>query len=236
MSHDKLLDIQRLDVEADQLRHRRANLQQRGELELATAEQARQQVGIDTFAAERVEVATRQKRLEDEAQIVAARADKDDARLYSGDVSAMKDLQALQDEIAGLRRRQGDLEDKALEAMEEAEELNGRIDALESDRQTVDERISVLEAEITAAEAEIESQLADLTAARDTAAAGVDPAHLADYERLRDSFGAATVVQFDGGNCVGCPSTMPAVEIDRMKREPSGSVQHCDECGRIVIS
>ncbi len=234
MSH-QLLDIQRLDVEADQLRHRRANLEQREQLAEALAEQARQQVDIDVLAIQRVEVATRQKRLEDEAQIVAARADEDETKLYGGVVSAMKDLQALQDEIAGLRRRQSDLEDQAIEVMEESEVITAQMKALESARASVDERVTVLGAEIAAAEGEIDGQLAMVAADRDATATDVDASQLADYERLRAAFGAATVVRFDGGNCVGCPSTMPAMEIDRMKREATGSAHHCDECGRIVL-
>jgi predicted nucleic acid-binding Zn-ribbon protein len=44
------------------------------------------------------------------------------------------------------------------------------------------------------------------------------------------------VVSFDGRNCVGCPSTMPAMELDRMKHADQGSVLSCNECGRIVIT
>ena len=29
---------------------------------------------------------------------------------------------------------------------------------------------------------------------------------------------------------------MPAMELDRMKHEPAGSVLNCDECGRIVLT
>ena len=46
---------------------------------------------------------------------------------------------------------------------------------------------------------------------------GVDAALLAEYERLRPAFGAATAVTFEGGACVGCPSSMPAMEVDRLR-------------------
>lgn len=235
MTHELLLDIQRFDVEADQLRHRRATLEQRSALDVARADQARQQVEIDELGVLRVEAATRQKRHEDEAQIVSERADKDDARLYGGEVQGMKDLQAMQHEVAGLRDRQRDLEDLALEAMEEVETLAGRVTTLEEARRDVDDRIAVLEAEIAAAEVEIDGQLDDLARQREEAVAQVDPSLVADYERLRSGFGVATVVRFDGNGCVGCPSAMPAMEVDRFKREEPGAVLHCDECGRIVL-
>ncbi len=235
MTLSQLLEVQRLDVEAEQLRHRRAALPQRDELSAARQERAVGQADVDAVAATRVEVVTRQKRFEDEAQIVASRAEEDESRLYSGEISAMKDLQALQDEITGLRRRQGELEDRALEAMEEAETLTARAEALEAGMADVNDRISALTADIEVAEADIDEQLLGVTAARDEAASQVEPEVLAEYERLRAGFGSATVVRFDGGNCVGCPSTMPAVEADRMKHAEPGSLLTCQECGRMVV-
>jgi predicted nucleic acid-binding Zn-ribbon protein len=190
---------------------------------------------METLAASRVEVSTHQKRLEDEAQIFATKADEDDRRLYSGEVG-MKDLQPLQDEIKGLRERQSELEDRALEAMEEAESLAAGLAAAEASLDAVSTRITALEAELASSEAGVDGLLDDVATARASAVAQVDKADLAEYERLRPGLGSATVVRFDGGNCVGCPSTMPAMELDRMKHAESGAVLNCSECGRIVIT
>ena len=230
-----LLEIQRLDVENGRLNHRRATLEERRLLEEALAGQARQQVEIDEVAAARVEVATRQRRFEDEAQIVATRVESDEARLYSGEVQGMKDLEALQHEIAGLRERQTGLEDQALEAMEEAEELAGRVTELETARGEVDAAIDDLRSRITALEAEIDAAVDANSDARAAAVAEVDPTLVEKYARLYPGFGTATVVRFDGSNCSGCPSSMPAMEVDRMKRETAGSVLDCSECGRMVL-
>lgn len=235
MTEHRLLDIQRLDTEGEQLRHRHATLPERQALVEAGAERTRLQQEIAAFGAARVEVATRQKRFEDEAQIFATKADDDEKRLYSGEVG-MKDLQPLQDEIKGLRARQEELEDRALEAMEEGESLAGDQSTAESALEAVEARITALEAELAASEAEVDGLLAEVTAARDAAAAAVSDDDLAEYERLRPGLGSATVVSFDGGNCVGCPSTMPAMELDRMKHADAGSVLSCSECGRIVIT
>ena len=235
MSDHRLLDIQRLDTEAEQLRHRHATLPERAALAEAHAKQAELQRAIDGLGITRIEVATRQKRLEDEAQIFSTKADEDDKRLYSGEVG-MKDLQPLQDEIAGLRARQGELEDRVIEAMEEAEALSTEQSATEAALKDTAVRITTLEAELAASEAEVDGLLADVVTARADAVAEVSAADLAEYERLRPGFGSSTVVAFDGGNCVGCPSTMPAMELDRMKHAESESVLGCNECGRIVIT
>lgn len=230
-----LLEVQRLDIEVGQLRYRRDNLEVRADLNRAQTEQSRQQRLIDAVALERVEAVTRQKRLEDEAAIVAARADRDDNRLYSGEIQSLRDLQALQDEIAGLRSRQSDLEDKAIEALEESERLDEQMSELEAARAGADREVGELSARLEAAEAEIDNRLAAVAEARAAAAAGIDPGLLARYERLRPVFGNSAAVSFDPARGCGCPSAMPAVEVDRVKRCPPGSVLDCEECGRIVL-
>ena len=230
-----LLEIQRLDTEADQLRHRRANLPQRGELREARAEQSGLKQQIDTVGLQRIEVLTRQKRLEDEAAIIQAKADVDDNRLYSGEITAIRDLQALQDEIAGLRSRQGLLEERAIEALVEADELTEQAASLEAQRAACDERVTVLEAELAAAEADIDEQLDALSTARAGAAARAEHGAVASYERLREAFGPSTAVPFDPSSGCGCPHQMPAVEVARIKRCAEGEVLDCAECGRLVL-
>ena len=235
MSHHDLLEVQRLDVEAEQLLHKRAVLVERAQLEAAQTERQRLAVEIDQVALTQIEVATRQKRYEDEAQTVATKIETDETRLYSGEITGLRDLQALQEEIAGLRNRQSNLEDEALNAMEEAESLASQVADLNSDADLLDQRITVLEADISSAENEIDAQLETVHANRADLEASLDSSLIADYQRLRPVFGSATVVRFERGKCVGCPSMMPAMEVDRMKRATGDDVLSCDECGRIVL-
>ncbi len=229
------MQIQRLDTETEQLHHRRDNLSQRQDLSTARTEQAELQAQIDTVALQRIEVLTRQKRLEDEAAIIQAKADVDDNRLYSGEITAIRDLQALQDEIAGLRSRQGMLEERAIEALVEAEELTEQAETLEEQRRAGDERITVLKAELVSAEAAIDEQLTALSTARAEAAATAETAAVAQYERMREMFGPSTAVPFDPSSGCGCPHQMPAVEVARIKRCAEGEVLDCAECGRLVL-
>ena len=60
------------------------------------------------------------------------KADANESKLYGGEVTGLKDLEAPQHEIAMLRERQSpNFEDLALEAMMEAEELEGQVASLE---------------------------------------------------------------------------------------------------------
>ena len=57
------------------------------------------------------DIAREQARLENEVELVRARAGRDQQRLDAGQVSSPRELENLQSEIASLARRQGALED-----------------------------------------------------------------------------------------------------------------------------
>ena len=134
-----------------------------------------------------------------------------------------------------MRSRQGLLEERAIEALVEAEELSEQASSLEAQRAGSDERVTVLEAELASAESAIDEQLADLATARAEAAARAEDGAVAMYERLRETFGPSTAVSFDPSSGCGCPHQMPAVEVARIKRCAEGDVLDCAECGRLVL-
>src|SRR5690606_19151813 len=96
---DALLDLQAHDTKADQHKHRRANLPERAELASAERDLAAVDAEIARITAERDVLVREQKRIEAEAETVESKARTEDARLYSGTVTAAKELQAIQDEI-----------------------------------------------------------------------------------------------------------------------------------------
>ena len=81
------------------------------------------------------------------------------AALRTADSDVSSNIGALQHEIASLGERQTGFEDQAIEAMEEAEELASRITSLEAARADVDNRIGILETEITVSETEIDVEM-----------------------------------------------------------------------------
>jgi hypothetical protein len=44
--------------------------------------------------------------------------------------------------------------------------------------------------------------------------------------------GAARLV---GTTCQGCHLTIPATEVDRIRKAPKGTVEYCDNCGAILV-
>lgn len=229
-----LLDVQATDNRIEVLRHQLAALPERAELAARQAAIAELDARVTQLAAPRHELERDQKRLEDEVALLRARAQEEEAALYGGRVSAVRELQALQEEVTSLRRRAGELEDRILELMVELEPLAEEAAALEGGRAELEAAARAATVALAEAEAVVDRELAEVRAARASAVAAVGPDALARYQQLRPAFGGSAVVRLVGSRCEGCPLAMPAVEVDRIRRSPSG-LATCEECGRIVV-
>jgi len=232
---DDLLVVQGHDTTIDQLRHRRAALPELADLARVESDLAALEATLAGVTVERDEIARRQKRLEDELAGVEAKIKEAEARLFSGSITAPRELQALQADVESMRRRAGTLEDGVLEAMTEREPLDEQIGQLEARRAQLDgdgARLQVARAE---AEAAIDAQMATEAAARTQAAAAL-PADLSRlYEDLRRKLGGVGAARLVQGRCTGCHLALPATEVDRIRREPPDTLVRCDQCGRILV-
>jgi uncharacterized protein len=230
-----LLDVQAHDLTADQLRHRRSTLPER----LALAEQEAATARLDTELAELrsrlTDLDRSQKRIEDEVATLAAKGEAENKRLYSGTVSSPRELQAMQEDIDGLTRRQRELEDDVLEIMEAAEPLHEEVDRLERVREEHAAEAERLRDLIAAAEAEIDGELAGVLGEREQLARGIPEDLLTTYERLRDRLGGVGVARLEGAQCMGCHLSLPATEVDAIRHAGPGDVVFHEECGRILV-
>lgn len=232
---EPLLDVQEHDTAADQLRHRRAHLPVRAEIESTRTEIADHERTTAATVATRDELARGQRRIEDEVALVEAKVAEVDSTLYGGTVTSPRELQALQDDLDSLRRRQRQLEDQVIEVMEQIEPIDADLAAREVARSALEARLVALEADLAAAEAAIDAELEVVVAERAVKVAGIDPALLASYESLRGQLGGVAVARLVGTNCGGCHLTLSAVELDRIRHLPPDSAAHCEECGRILV-
>ena len=232
---DDLLVVQEHDTAADRLRHRRVTLPERADLVRVEDDLAVLERTLVDVVARRDEVATRQKRLEAELAAVEAKLAEIQKRLYSGVVTIPRELQAMQAEVESLKRRQSSLEDDVLEAMTEREPLDEEVAGLEGKRAGHDQDGARLRAAIAEAEVTIDNELAAEHEARAAAAAAI-PAELTTlYEDLRRRLGGVGAARLVNGRCSGCHLTLPATELDRIRREPPDALIRCDQCGRILV-
>lgn len=232
---DDLLVVQEHDTAIDRLRHRRATLPELAELgrieeELVALEQA-----LGAATASRDEVARREKRLEDEVAGLEAKIAGVERRMYSGAVTVPRELQAMQADVEAMRRRCSTLEDGLLEAMTEREPLDEEVARLQSEQRRLNEEGARLRAAVAENQASIDAELALEVAARDSAAVRLPGTLFTLYEQLRAKLGGIGAARLVNGRCSGCHLTLPATELDRIRREPAETLIRCDQCSRVLV-
>lgn len=233
---DALLEVQRHDTSADQLRHRRATLPERAAVAEATTRLAAIDEDLARVAEQRETLARSQKRLDDDVALIDAKVADEEAKLYSGSVSAARELQSLQEEVEALRRRKSSLEDDELEIMERLEPVDAETARLEAERRDVAAVLAEATEALAAAEAEVDDELARVAAGRDEAVGAVgDGDLLAEYESLRAQLGGIAIAPLtDNGSCGGCHLALSARERDRIRKLAADARVTCEECGRLL--
>lgn len=231
---DALLAVQEHDTTIDQLLHRQRTLPARAQLDGVMAEITKVAARVAEVESARRDLARDQQRLEDEIASIRAKAQQHDKTLYSGSVSNPRELQAMQDEIASLNRRIGQLEDQELEVMEQIEPLDADLAQLAGHQEVLDDQAAALRASIAEEEVAIDEQLATVRAERDELVAGVEPELITEYEQVRKQSGGVAIARLVSGHCGGCHLALSAVEVDRIKHLPPEGPAHCEECGRLL--
>ncbi|MEV0570257.1 C4-type zinc ribbon domain-containing protein [Dactylosporangium sp. NPDC050588] len=230
----RLLDLQAIDIALTQLAHKRKSLPEHAELdrlarELSTMEdeRVRAQVAVDDLDRDI-------SRLERDAEQVRARKDKDQARLDAGTGPA-RELEALQHEIATLKRRQGELEDAELELMEQRETAQAALDEVAG-------RLTETRSVRAAAEQRRDEALAGIAkdeefrrSGRKPLAADLPADLITLYDKIRESSGGIGAAMLRHGRCEGCRLELAGGDKARVKAAAADEVVRCEECRRILV-
>ena len=234
-SLEHLLQIQDRDKAIAALRHQKNNLPERQNITDLLEALSTLQKKKDFVSKELMSKEEDQQRLEDEVNAIDERVSEQEANLYSGEVSAIKDLQAIQGDIAGLQERKRLVEDQIIVVMEQVEPLKTLLDSLEIEGKANTEQQAELEASLLRKEENIENQIEDVEGDRSELASDTSPALLEIYERIRKQSGNIAVAELNGMTCKGCHLDLPAVEVDRLKKLPPDELVNCEECGCILV-
>ena len=234
-SYEQILQIQALDLSIAQLRHRKEHHPTKARIAEIDVQLGEHDASVASVDEQRHDLTRQQKRLEDEVATVAARRKDIDAKLYGGEVTASKELLALQDEEASLLARQTAMEDDDLVIMEQIEEVDSKLGVFAEARGALETERAAQEAEFAAAAAEIDAEIATAETERAAAAGPANPELLASYETLRDQFDGVAVARLVGSSCDGCHMQLSAVAVDQIGKMPEDAVVTCEECGRLLV-
>jgi predicted nucleic acid-binding Zn-ribbon protein len=232
----ELLRVQEFDTRVTQLEHQLTHDPCLAERTAAVAALAAVDSDIADAHERRDVVRREQKRLEDESATMAAKVEKVNGQLYGGTVTAHKELETLQEEIAILQHRVNDLDDLVLEQMEAAEPIDAELASLEQQRTAATARLEDAERAVTVMTAEVEAELVAVQGERSAAAATLPAELMSTYEVARKSYGGLGAAHLaPGGRCEGCHLTLPRAEYEELKRAPADAILVCPECGRLLV-
>jgi hypothetical protein len=202
----RLLELADLDTELGRLGHRRRTMPENAEL---------------------AQLSERAAKVRDAITIA-------DTNLADLDRELARELESLQNEVASLRRRQGDLEEGVLELMERRESAQALRDGAGAEAETVGGDEAGAAARRDAAVAEIDEQEAKAIAARTAIARDVPADLLALYDKIRASSGLGAA-PLRRGQCGGCREMLSTVELNEVRAAPPDEVIRHEECRRILV-
>jgi uncharacterized protein len=237
-AHDdqlRLLDVQALDSKLDQLAHRRRGLPELAELERVGSDLTRDRDLL--IAAETQESDLQREVTKAEADVTAVRdrSARDRSRMDSGSIGSAKELEALQHEVVSLARRQEELEEIELDAMERLETAQAQVASLRLQVTELTDRAADLEIRRDQAFADIDKDVAYVAGERERAASGLPGDLAALYEKLRADNGGVGAASLHRGRCEGCNLELTPVDLARFRSAPPEEVLRCEECRRILV-
>lgn len=230
----RLLDLQKIDSTLQQLERQRTHLPVLARL--ADLAEQRSAAGDHLVRAQTAQSDVQRElaKCEADVQLVRDRAARDQARLDAG-TGSPKDLQALQHELVSLARRQGDLEEIELDAMERAERADEIVAEAKDAVGALDSQIAEASAERDEALAALSEQVATTGAPRPQVVAELPGDLLALYEKLRADKGGVGAAMLHARRCLGCQLEVNAADLAAIRAAAADEVLRCEECGRILV-
>lgn len=230
---DGLLALSNTDAEIRRLQKRLDDLPEQQQLEAAqqehtNLEQARADRTLD----------------QDQAQAVAAREDREVAqlrerlaaeqqRMYGGEITNAKELQSMKAEIDSVQRRIDEHEDAELEAMQQAEEIDGEIADLDRQIAATSQRVDELVVLRDEAARQIMAQIAELEVQAERQRGPLPADLLAQYDQARERFGGGAVGQLEGDRCTVCGISLSYADLNALYEGPP--LASCPSCQRLMV-
>jgi len=177
------------------------------------------------------ELQRQQHSLEWEIEDITTKLTAAEDKLYSGSIGSPKELANLQHEVDGLKLKRSQLEDKALDIMEQAELATGSVATISSQLEKLEAEWHSQRQQLSSDIEQVKAVMSNLQQKRQLLSAEVDPGAVKLYHELKKQKGTA-VAKAEQGICRGCGISLSASELQRAR---SGSLTQCSSCGRILF-
>ncbi|WP_025157592.1 zinc ribbon domain-containing protein [Leifsonia aquatica] len=229
---NELLRLQSADTRLAQLDHAVNTLPQTKELAALQPEVDALRARWIAATGELEDARTELKRTESDVEVVEARIRRDNDRVQQ--TASVKDVQALEAELASLAKRRNDLEEIELTVMERVEGLESALAAVDAERSELGTRVEALEAARGAEVEKLAAQRGALAADRATIAAAIPDDLVALYERQRARYGLGAAL-LQRGVSLGSNVKLTESDLAEIRRAAPDDVVLCPDSSAILI-
>jgi len=152
-------------------------------------------------------------------------------KLYGGSIRNPKELSNLQHEVEGFKSKREQLEEKALEVMEQVELIEASIANTSNELKRLEAEWQSQQEQLSNNMEELKTTLSDLQHKREALSTSIDSEAIEFYDTLKKHKGTA-VSKVEQGICRGCRISLSAAELQQAR---SGNLVQCSNCGRILF-
>ena len=184
---------------------------------------------LDAVKLKAKEIEVEKKKLEIDAQSKRDQIAKFQTQKFQ--TRKNEEFQAFNNEI---KRYEGEIltvEDRELELMEDAEKMKATVAATEQQTKATKAQVERQLADITAKSEAVAAQLGELGTEREGLTAGIDEDLLDTFDRLFAGKGEA-IVPLEHETCMGCHMKVTTQTVVKVKGQRE--IVHCEQCGRIL--
>lgn len=228
----KLLDLQKLDTEKDQIEYAFEKLEHRDKLEHLQnkaneydAQQAKANVKYEDYLRQLA-------RLEEDERTVRARIERNKERENTS--SSVRDITALEGEIASLLGRCSELEDAQLELMELIEHHRQQEQQIKSQQEQVQNEMAVVRDEYEQKKTELAREKEALLRERTFVIENINADLVALYEKQHERYGVGASL-LRGSISLASNMTLTQIELEKIRSCDPEDVILCPDSNAILV-
>ena len=177
------------------------------------------------------ELRRKQHSAEWEIEDISTKLTTAEETLFSGRIKNPKELTNLQHEVEVLKAKRDQMEEKALEIMDQVELSETSVARISKQLEAVKAEWHRQQQELSDTLERLKATLSDLRHKRQLLLEEISPQAIELYQGLRREKGIA-VARVEQGICWGCRISLPTTELQRAR---SGDLVKCSSCGRILF-
>jgi predicted nucleic acid-binding Zn-ribbon protein len=224
----QLYHLQELDLEIESqekaLSQKTGQLGDRSILDSAQERLASEQKQLD-------DLRHRHRDAEAEVDDLLSKIATAEGQLYGGKISNPKELSSLQHEVTTMKARSDELENRALDVIDQVEAQEKVVDELTSEHRNLQDDWHRQQQFLADEIEQLKESLADLKQRRQQLSGQIDSSAISLYERIRQQKKQA-VAKVEQGICRACRISLSASALQKAR---SGQPVQCGTCGRILF-